>query len=81
MSESVVAQKAPYPVDVEAGKSYFWCSCGKSAKQPFCDGSHKGTDFNPLKFEATETKTVYFCGCKKTANSPLCDGAHKSLID
>ena len=81
MSEPVVAQKAPYPVDVEAGKSYFWCSCGKSAKQPFCDGSHKGTDFNPLKFEATETKTVYFCGCKKTANSPLCDGAHKSLID
>jgi len=81
MSEPVVAQKAPYPVDVEAGKSYFWCSCGKSAKQPFCDGSHKGTDFNPLKFEATETKTVYFCGCKKTANSPLCDGAHKSLVD
>lgn len=81
MSESVVAQKAPYPVDVEAGKSYFWCSCGKSAKQPFCDGSHKGTDFNPLKFEATETKTVYFCGCKKTANSPLCDGAPKSLVD
>ena len=81
MSESVVAQKAPYPVDVEAGKSYFWCSCGKSAKQPFCDGSHKGTDFNPLKFEATETKTVYFCGCKKTANSPLCDGAHKNLED
>ena len=81
MSESVVAQKAPYPVDVEVGKSYFWCSCGKSAKQPFCDGSHKGTDFNPLKFEATETKTVYFCGCKKTANSPLCDGAHKSLVD
>jgi CDGSH iron-sulfur domain-containing protein 3 len=81
MSEAVVAQKAPYPVDVEAGKSYFWCSCGKSAKQPFCDGSHKGTDFNPLKFEATETKTVYFCGCKKTANSPLCDGAHKSLVD
>jgi len=81
MSEPVVAQKTPYPVDVEVGKSYFWCSCGKSAKQPFCDGSHKGTDFNPLKFEATETKTVYFCGCKKTANSPLCDGAHKSLID
>ncbi len=81
MSEPVVAQKTPYPVDVEAGKSYFWCSCGKSAKQPFCDGSHKGTDFNPLKFEATETKTVYFCGCKKTANSPLCDGAHKSLVD
>ena len=81
MSEPVVAQKTPYPVDVEAGKSYFWCSCGKSAKQPFCDGSHKGTDFNPLKFEATETKTVFFFGCKKTANSPLCDGAHKSLID
>ena len=79
MSEPTIAQKSPYPVAVEAGKSYFWCACGKSAKQSFCDGSHKGSDFTPVKFEATETKTVYFCGCKHSANPVLCDGTHKSL--
>ena len=61
MSEPVIAQKAPYAVDVEEGKSYFWCSCGKSAKQPFCDGSHQDTEFLPSKFDATESKTMYFC--------------------
>ena len=79
MSEPVIAKKAPYPVDVEATKTYFWCACGKSAKQPFCDGSHKGTDFAPVKFEAPESKTVYFCGCKHTANKPCCDGSHAKL--
>ena len=54
-----IAQKAPYPVEVEAGKSYFWCACGRSAKQPFCDGSHKGSSFVPLKFTAEETKKVF----------------------
>jgi CDGSH-type Zn-finger protein len=66
-------------VDVEAGKSYWWCSCGKSAKQPFCDGSHKGSEFTPMKYDATTTGKVWFCACKQTANSPLCDGAHKKL--
>jgi CDGSH-type Zn-finger protein len=79
MSEPTIAQKGPYPVEVEAGKSYFWCACGKSAKQPFCDGSHKGTDFTPVKFDATEDKTVYFCGCKHSKNPPLCDGSHHKL--
>ena len=79
MSEPTIAQKAPYPVEVEAGKSYYWCSCGKSAAQPFCDGSHKGSDFTPVKFEATETKTVYFCGCKHSAVPTLCDGSHSKL--
>lgn len=74
-----IAQTAPYPVEVEAGKSYFWCACGQSSKQPFCDGSHKGTSFAPVKFTAEETKTVYFCGCKNSAKSPLCDGSHKRL--
>jgi len=74
-----IAQKAPYPIEVEAGKSYFWCACGQSKKQPFCDGSHKGGPFVPVKFEATEAKTVYFCGCKSSAKSPLCDGTHKAL--
>jgi CDGSH-type Zn-finger protein len=66
-------------VDVEAGKTYWWCSCGKSTKQPFCDGSHKGTDFTPVKYEAAAAAQVWFCGCKQTAKAPLCDGAHKKL--
>lgn len=66
----------PIPVDVEAGKTYFWCACGKSQTQPFCDGSHKGTSFVPLPFKAAETRRVFFCVCKKTAGQPLCDGSH-----
>lgn len=79
MSNPDVPQKTPYGVEVEAGKNYFWCACGKSAKQPFCDGSHNGTDFTPIKFEATESKKVFFCGCKHTAGQPLCDGSHNKL--
>ena len=79
MSEAVIAQKNPYVVDVEEGKSYYWCACGQSTKQPFCDGSHKGTTFNPVVFKATETKKMYFCGCKTTSNQPFCDGSHSSL--
>lgn len=79
MSEPVVAQKAPYPVAVEAGKSYYWCACGLSATQPFCDGSHKGTGLAPTPFKADASKTVYFCGCKATANAPMCDGSHSRL--
>ena len=79
MSEPAVAQKAPYPVAVEAGKSYYWCACGLSATQPFCDGSHKGTGLAPMPFKADASKTVYFCGCKATANAPLCDGSHSRL--
>jgi CDGSH iron-sulfur domain-containing protein 3 len=75
----IIAQKSPYPVDVEAGKTYFWCACGKSASQPFCDGSHKGSEFTPVKWTAEETKTAWFCGCKHSAKQPLCDGSHKSL--
>ncbi|MBJ6371336.1 CDGSH iron-sulfur domain-containing protein [Sedimentitalea arenosa] len=75
----IIAQKAPYPVEVTAGKSYFWCACGRSARQPFCDGSHKGTDFVPVKFTADSDRKVFFCGCKHTDNSPLCDGTHSRL--
>jgi CDGSH-type Zn-finger protein len=74
-----IAQKAPFPVEVEAGKTYFWCACGQSANQPFCDGSHTGSAFSPVKFTADEAKRVWLCGCKQSANRPFCDGAHKSL--
>jgi len=74
-----IAQKSPFAVDVTAGTSYYWCSCGKSQKQPFCDGSHQGSTFNPTKFDATENKTVYFCGCKHSKNGVFCDGSHNAL--
>ncbi|MGA8042240.1 MAG: CDGSH iron-sulfur domain-containing protein [Terracidiphilus sp.] len=79
MADPIVAQKGPYAVQVEAGKSYHWCACGHSANQPFCDGSHKGTGMTPVKFEAAESKTVYLCGCKHTGNRPFCDGQHSKL--
>ena len=77
--EARIAQKSPCAVEVEAGKSYWWCACGKSAKQPFCDGSHKGSSFSPVEYTADKTGTAYFCGCKRTAGQPLCDGSHKKL--
>jgi len=79
MTSPEVAQKAPIAIDVEAGKNYWWCTCGKSKDQPFCDGSHSGTEFGPLQYTATESKTIYFCACKQTANQPLCDGSHSKL--
>ena len=74
-----IAQKSPMPVQVEQGKSYWWCACGKSKTQPFCDGSHKGTAFVPSEYKAAQSGTVYFCACKNSKNSPLCDGTHQSL--
>lgn len=79
MSEPTIAAKSPFAVAVEAGEDYYWCSCGKSKAQPFCDGSHKGSSFTPIKYTAQETTTVYFCGCKHTKTAPLCDGSHKAL--
>lgn len=77
MSEPIRASDTPFGVEVVSGKSYWWCSCGQSSTQPFCDGSHKGSEFTPVKYEADESKKVFFCGCKATGNSPLCDGSHK----
>jgi len=74
-----IPQKSPYAVEVKSGKSYYWCACGKSKNQPFCDGSHQGSAFAPIEYKASENKIVYFCGCKQTANQPLCDGAHSKL--
>lgn len=79
MTAGKIAQKSPYVVDVVEGKKYFWCSCGKSTKQPLCDGTHKGSDFNPVVYLAESSKKVYFCGCKQTGKSPLCDGTHQKL--
>jgi CDGSH-type Zn-finger protein len=79
MSTGAVAGRAPIGVEVEAGKTYYWCRCGKSAKQPFCDGSHKGSEFAPLAYKAEASAKVWFCVCKQTHNAPLCDGSHKSL--
>jgi CDGSH-type Zn-finger protein len=79
MSEPVVAQKSPYSAQVEAGKSYWWCACGQSKNQPFCDGSHKGGSFVPREYKADASKTVWFCGCKHSKAAPLCDGSHNTL--
>lgn len=79
MDEPVVAKKAPYAVDVKKGETYYWCACGKSSSQPFCDGSHKGTSFTPKAYVAEKDETVHFCGCKHSKNAPLCDGTHHSV--
>jgi CDGSH-type Zn-finger protein len=79
MIDPEIASKSPFAIAVEAGKDYYWCSCGKSKSQPFCDGSHKGSPFSPLKYTASENVTIYFCGCKHSKNGALCDGSHKSL--
>lgn len=73
-----IPQKAPYVMEVEPG-TYFWCSCGQSSNQPFCDGSHKGSSFTPEKMVVEKPRKVAFCGCKHTSNSPLCDGSHNKL--
>lgn len=75
----IPAQKAPYQAAVKAGRTYYWCACGRSAKQPFCDGSHSGTDIVPLAWKAQADGEVWFCGCKASAERPLCDGSHASL--
>ena len=79
MPEPTIAQKAPYEVELEAGKTYHWCACGLSKKQPFCDGSHKGTGITPKAFTAPTSGTAWLCGCKHTKDAPYCDGTHETL--
>jgi len=80
MSElPIVTQKVPFAYEVEKGKTYYWCQCGRSKDQPFCDGSHQLTSFMPVPFTAEKNKTVYLCGCKQTTTQPFCDGNHTKL--
>lgn len=79
MSEPVIAQTSPYAVEVKAGKAYWWCSCGRSKSQPFCDGAHAGSEFQPEEYRAEQDGMVYFCGCKHNAGGVLCDGSHSRL--
>jgi CDGSH-type Zn-finger protein len=79
MAEPIPAQKAPYMVKAEAGRKYFWCACGRSKKQPFCDGSHSGTGLTPVTYDCTESQELWFCGCKATGSPPFCDGTHATL--
>ena len=79
MTEPVAGGRTPIGVDVEQGKTYWWCACGQSKNQPFCDGSHKGSGMTPLKYDADKAGKVWFCACKQTTHAPLCDGSHKQL--
>ena len=77
MTNPASPQKSPYKVIVEKDKIYFWCACGQSKKQPFCDGTHKKDGkYKSIKYLAEESKEIYFCGCKMTKNPPFCDGSH-----
>jgi len=80
MEKPECPQKGPYKIKVEKGKTYFWCSCGLSKKQPFCDGSHKKAgNFKSVKYLASSDKEVFFCGCKATKHQPYCDNSHIRL--
>ncbi len=78
MSQPEIAKKGPFTLELEPGE-YWWCSCGRSKKQPFCDGSHKGSEFSPMRVEIGEPQKVWLCGCKHSHKAPMCDGTHKSL--
>ena len=71
-------QKGPYVKELKEG-TYWWCACGLSKKQPFCDGSHQGTGISPIEYKVCEDSKIAFCGCKQSKTSPRCDGTHHNL--
>lgn len=79
MSDPIAARKEPYLVQLEAGKNYAWCACGRSKDQPYCDGSHKDTGLSPVFFKPEESREAWLCGCKQTKDQPYCDGSHAAL--
>ena len=79
MDKPVIAKKTPIRVKLEKGKTYYYCTCGKSDDQPFCNGAHKGTSFTPMAFTAEKDGAVSLCPCKQTKNPPYCDGSHMKL--
>ena len=78
--EAVMAKKGPFGVAVKKGQTYLWCACGLSKKQPFCDGSHKATSFNPIEYIADDNVMVAFCGCKQSRTKPYCDDSHIAIV-
>ncbi|MDP2654093.1 MAG: CDGSH iron-sulfur domain-containing protein [Candidatus Omnitrophota bacterium] len=78
MGDPIIAQKGPYVVEVEPG-TYAWCACGKSTNQPYCDGSHRGSEFRPIIQKIDAKQQVAWCGCKHSAKKPFCDGTHRTL--
>ena len=81
MTKPTIANNSPAKVALEKDKKYFFCVCGKSTKQPFCDGSHKDSGMTPLAFTAEESKDYWLCQCKYSSNQPFCDGSHKQFGD
>ncbi len=81
MDKPIIVDKLPLEINVNANETYHWCSCGKSKNQPFCDGAHVGTNFEPVAFTPEKTETVYLCQCKHSKNPPYCDGAHNDLAE
>lgn len=79
MAGPTIAQRSPFRFDVTQGKSYWRRACGRRNSQPFCDGSHKGSELSPIRYDATDTRTVSFCGCKHSGGRPFRDGTHSRL--
>ncbi|OGT79328.1 MAG: hypothetical protein A3H91_15765 [Gammaproteobacteria bacterium RIFCSPLOWO2_02_FULL_61_13] len=81
MTKAVIASRKPFLVELQAGRAYSWCACGRSARQPFCDGSHAGTGIEPVRFKSDADGEAVLCGCKRTGRVPFCDGAHNALVE